>query len=181
MGAAARQLRGCRARRPRSTSSVCVRAVMLRRGVVTIPAPHQAEQAVGGVLFRSYRPPKAKLSTKKSVKKRFRLTPNGKIKYWPSQLGGRPRFVVPRGNMAHLPELLQPMGVNRKKWTQARVKKHDLVEVLMAARKRFQQVQGRPLTADEVAQVAEAVKKSRIVGNRVLPGVGQAPLSFAKD
>ena len=137
---------------------------------------------LASIVVRSYRPMKPKLSTKKSVKKRFRLTPNGKIKYWPSQLGGRPRFIsAPKGNMKHVAFLLQPSQGNRKKWTQPLQKKVDLVEVLLAARKRFEKVQGRELSEEELSQVVEAVKQCRIVGNKVLAGAGQAPLSFPKE
>ncbi len=129
---------------------------------------------------REYHPVKPKLSTKKSVKKRFALTPNGKIKYWPSQLSGRARFVVPSGNFRHIADLLQPSQGNRAKWGQPAVKKRDLVEVVMAARRRFQQVQGRELTKEEVDQLVQVVKTCRFVGNRVLPALGTKPLSFAK-
>ncbi len=132
------------------------------------------------VVTRSYRPPKAKLSTKKSVKKRFSLQPNGKIKYWPSQWGGKARFVVPTGNWSHIADLLQPSQGNRAKWGQPVVKKHDLVEVVMAARRRFKQVQGRELRDDEIAKLVEVVKTCRFVGNRVIPAEGTAPLSFSK-
>jgi ribosomal protein L35 len=128
---------------------------------------------------REYHPMKPKLSTKKSVKKRFALTPNGKVKYWPSQLSGHPRFVVPKGNFRHIVDLLQPSQGNRAKWGQPAVKKRDLVEVVMAARRRFLQVQGRELTKEEVDKLIEVVKKCRFVGNHVLPAVGTAPLSFA--
>ena len=138
-------------------------------------------ERLGAVLVRSYHPPKPKLSTKKNVKKRFKLTPNGKIKYWPSQLGGRPRFVTPKGNMKHVAFLLAPSQGNRKKWTQPLQKKRDFVEVLLAARKRFEEVQGRSLSEDELQQLVEAVKNCRFEGNHVLPGLGQQPLSFPKE
>lgn len=83
--------------------------------------------------------------------------------------------------MKHVAFLLQPSQGNRKKWTQPLQKKIDLVQVLLAARKRFEKVQGRALTEEELAQVVEAVKQCRIVGNHVLPGVGQSPLSFPKE
>ncbi len=146
-------------------------------------SPHEGGLfgAVGAmVVARSYRPPKAKLSTKKSVKKRFALTPNGKIKYWPSQWSGKARFVVPSGNWGHIADLLQPSQGNRAKWGQPAVKKHDLVEVVMAARRRFKLVQGRELREDEIAKLVEVVKTCRFVGNRVIPAEGTAPLSFSK-
>ncbi len=146
------------------------------------------------VLVRAYHPMKnggfPKLCTKKNVHKRFRLTPNGRIKYWPSQLSGKvssdvnvracgtltkggtaqARFVVPKGNFKHLAHLLLPSFGCRSKWTQAKPRKRDLVDVLMAAKKRFKQVRGRDLTKDELVKVATAIKSARIEGNRVLPG-----------
>ena len=83
--------------------------------------------------------------------------------------------------MKHIAFLLQPSQGNRKKWTQPLQKKRDLVEVLLAARKRFEKVQGRTLTEDELTQLIEAVKTCRFDGNHVLPGLGQEPLSFAKE
>lgn len=57
---------------------------------------------VATIVVRHFHPMKndgyPKLGTKKNVLKRFRLTPNGRIKYWPSQLSGKARFVMPTGN-----------------------------------------------------------------------------------
>ena len=75
-----------------------------------------ARATVATVLRRHYHPPKGRLSTKKSVHKRFELKPNGRIKYWPSQLSGKSRTVTPRGNMKHIAALLLPAHGNRSKW-----------------------------------------------------------------
>jgi hypothetical protein len=52
------------------------------------------------------------------------------------------------------------------------------VDVLVAARARFLQVKGRELTGEELQVVAGAIKKARIVGNRVFPGPGESVLRF---
>lgn len=78
--------------------------------------------------------------------------------------------MVPQGNFKHLAHLLLPSFGCRSKWTQAKPRKRDLVDVLVAAKKRFAQVKGRELTREELVQVATAIKSARIVGNHVLPG-----------
>lgn len=164
------------------------------------------------LIVRDYRTPKKGLPTKKSLHKRFRLKPNGKLKVSATCIGGMKEAlltitlsvlaVATLGEESHFDAAgeLQARGAalasrsrfeggggeerkrkrkrnsscfqtgSKSKWGQEKPAKPDLVDVLIAAQKRFKKVKGRDLTKEELPQVVAAIKAARIVGNRVYPG-----------